>query len=246
MLYVLRNHRTSICLRQSSGLFVCCWIPSNWFSRIPKNIPMFFHLAATSVSSLIVSERSSSSVAVDKRTFSHGCTFIYITQSVANLPRGVKSISDQPSSAMVLLCVHSVTSRLSSPQKSKKTLHILLLFVPPPDYYVYYVTCYSKHILLVKRNNIHKQSTHCIHYSRVVDCSLSQWRRKIPEIGLIKSCMRKHHCCRSWSAQAWKLLGNVHMCPSQCPSQCPICAQNVYKLGHSLYTEATAWPPVVH
>ena len=39
-------------------------------------------------------------------------------QSVANLPRGVKSISDQPSSAMVLLCVHSVTSRLSSPQKN--------------------------------------------------------------------------------------------------------------------------------
>ena len=26
------------------------------------------------------------------------------------------------------------------------------------------------------------------------------------------------HCCKSWSAQAWKLLGNVHMCPSQCPS----------------------------
>ena len=31
-----------------------------------------------------------------------------------------------------------------------------------------------------------------------------------------------------------------------CPSQCPICAQHVYKLGHSLYTEATAWPPLVH
>ena len=31
-----------------------------------------------------------------------------------------------------------------------------------------------------------------------------------------------------------------------CPSQCPICAQQVYKLGHSLYTEATAWPPLVH
>ena len=51
-----------------------------------------------------------------------------------------------------------------------------------------------------------------------------------------------YHCCRSWSAQAWKLLGNVHMCPSQCP----ICAQHVYKLGHSLYTEVTAWPPPVH
>ena len=31
-----------------------------------------------------------------------------------------------------------------------------------------------------------------------------------------------------------------------CPSQCPICAQHVYKLGHSLYTEATAWPALVH
>ena len=26
------------------------------------------------------------------------------------------------------------------------------------------------------------------------------------------------HCCKSWSAQAWKLLGNVHMCPSLCAS----------------------------
>ena len=49
------------------------------------------------------------------------------------------------------------------------------------------------------------------------------------------------HCCRSWGAQTWKLPGNVHMCPSQCP----ICAQHVYKLGHFLYTEATAWPPLV-
>ena len=31
-----------------------------------------------------------------------------------------------------------------------------------------------------------------------------------------------------------------------CPSQCLICAQHVYQLGHSLYTEATAWPPLVH
>ena len=31
-----------------------------------------------------------------------------------------------------------------------------------------------------------------------------------------------------------------------CPSPCPICAQHVYKLGHSLYTGATAWPPLVH
>ena len=125
MLYVLCNQRTSICLRQSSGLSVCCWIPSNWFSRIPKNIPMFFHLAATSVTSLIVSERSSSSVAVDKRNISSWMRI----HSLRNLPPGVKSISDQPSSAMVLSYVHSVTSRLSSPQKNKnkkkqkQTLH---------------------------------------------------------------------------------------------------------------------------
>ena len=50
------------------------------------------------------------------------------------------------------------------------------------------------------------------------------------------------HCCRSWSPQAWKLLGNVHLCPSQCP----ICAQHLYKLGHSLYTGATAWSLLVH
>ena len=31
-----------------------------------------------------------------------------------------------------------------------------------------------------------------------------------------------------------------------CPSQCPICAQHVYKLGHDLYTRATAWPLLVH
>ena len=48
--------------------------------------------------------------------------------------------------------------------------------------------------------------------------------------------------CDTWSAQAWKLLGNVHMCPSQCP----ICACPVYKLGHSLYTGATAWTLLVH
>ena len=40
------------------------------------------------------------------------------------------------------------------------------------------------------------------------------------------------HCCRSWNAQAWKLLGNVHMYPSQRP----ICAQRVYKLEYCLYT----------
>ena len=31
-----------------------------------------------------------------------------------------------------------------------------------------------------------------------------------------------------------------------CPSQCPICACPVYKLGHSLYTGATAWAFLVH
>ena len=51
-----------------------------------------------------------------------------------------------------------------------------------------------------------------------------------------------NYCCKSWSAQAWKLLGNVHMCPSQCL----YCAQHVYELGHSLYTGATAWPLLVH
>ena len=30
-----------------------------------------------------------------------------------------------------------------------------------------------------------------------------------------------------------------------CPSQCPIYAQHVYKLGHTLYTRATAWPLLV-
>ena len=48
--------------------------------------------------------------------------------------------------------------------------------------------------------------------------------------------------CDTWSAQAGKLLGNVHMCPSQCPS----CACPVYKLGHTLYTGATAWTLLVH
>ena len=31
-----------------------------------------------------------------------------------------------------------------------------------------------------------------------------------------------------------------------CPSQCPICACPVYKLGHSMYTRATAWALLVH
>ena len=48
--------------------------------------------------------------------------------------------------------------------------------------------------------------------------------------------------CDTWSAQAGKLLGNVHMCPSQCP----ICAQHVYKLGYSLHTRATAWALLAH
>ena len=48
--------------------------------------------------------------------------------------------------------------------------------------------------------------------------------------------------CDTQSAQAGKLLGNVHMCPSQCP----ICACPVYKLGHPLYTGTTAWTLLVH
>ena len=31
-----------------------------------------------------------------------------------------------------------------------------------------------------------------------------------------------------------------------CLRQCPICTQHVYKLGHSLYTGATAWPLLTH
>ena len=71
--------------------------------------------------------------------------------------------------------------------------------------------------------------------------------------GVDKRGVDKMHCCKSWSAQAWKLLGNVHMCPSQCPSMYtpPVCKewpsssssvqgnwacvnfQAVSKLGHS-------------
>ena len=62
------------------------------------------------------------------------------------------------------------------------------------------------------------------------------------------------HCCKSWSAQAWKLLGKVHMCPSpcpsmytlpvykewpssapvykECPSLCTCCVQIEHGLGH--------------
>ena len=65
-----------------------------------------------------------------------------------------------------------------------------------------------------------------------------------------------HHCCKSWSAQAWKLLGNVHMCPSQCPSMYtpPVykkwpssssSVQGVSKLVHMLCTNwALAWAHV--
>ena len=42
---------------------------------------------------------------------------------------------------------------------------------------------------------------------------------------------KRLHCCKSWSAQAWKLLGNVHMCPSMY-KQCPCCAQILHWLGH--------------
>ena len=41
------------------------------------------------------------------------------------------------------------------------------------------------------------------------------------------------------------ILGNC-LEMNTCPSQCPICAQHVYKLGHSLYTGATAQLPLVH
>ena len=103
---------------------------------------------------------------------------IHITQSVANLPRGVKSISDQPS-AMVLSCVHSVTSRLSSPQKKLSTL-CYYLSLPR------IITCTMLHVYrnayYLSRETIFISSHSRIHYSRVVDCSLSQWRRQIPQI----------------------------------------------------------------
>ena len=60
--------------------------------------------------------------------------------------------------------------------------------------------------------------------------------------GWIEISDQATHTAVEVGVQAWKLLGNIHMCPSQCP----ICAQHVYKLGHSLYTGATAWPLLVH
>ena len=64
------------------------------------------------------------------------------------------------------------------------------------------------------------------------------------------------HCCKSWSAQAWKLLGNVHMCPSLCASMytAPVykgwpsssfSVQGVSKFVHMLCTNWTlAWAHV--
>ena len=65
-----------------------------------------------------------------------------------------------------------------------------------------------------------------------------------------------YHCCKSWSAQAWKLLGNVHMCPSLCASMytAPVykgwpsssfSVQGVSKFVHMLCTNWTlAWAHV--
>ena len=64
------------------------------------------------------------------------------------------------------------------------------------------------------------------------------------------------HCCKCWSAQAWKLLGNVHMCPSLCTSMytAPVykgwpssssSVQGVSKFVHMLCTNWTlAWAHV--
>ena len=58
--------------------------------------------------------------------------------------------------------------------------------------------------------------------------------------------------CDIWSAQAGKLLGNVHMCPASsqavhvlCTSLGTPCIQELL-LGHSLYTRAIAWAHFVH
>ena len=42
-----------------------------------------------------------------------------------------------------------------------------------------------------------------------------------------------------WFTNAWN-------CLEMYTYACPICAQHVCKLGHSLYTEATAWALLVH
>ena len=58
-----------------------------------------------------------------------------------------------------------------------------------------------------------------------------------------------NHCCKSWSAQAWKLLGNVHMPkPASVQAcihlQCTSSGQTVapvYKECPSLYMLCTSW-----
>ena len=55
------------------------------------------------------------------------------------------------------------------------------------------------------------------------------------------------HCNKSWSAQAWKRLGNVHMCPSQCPSQCPsMYTPSVYKEWPSSSSSVQGVSKLVH
>ena len=74
-------------------------------------------------------------------------------------------------------------------------------------------------------------------------------------IVIVTILQKKVHCCKSWSAQAWKLLGNVHICPSQfvhtmCTSLDTSCTLELL-LGHSMYVHlkyihawALAWTRV--
>ena len=71
-----------------------------------------------------------------------------------------------------------------------------------------------------------------------------------------KSLINPYHCCKCWSAQAWELLGNVHMCPSLCANMytAPVykgwpssssSVQRVSKFVHMLCTNwALAWAHV--
>ena len=45
------------------------------------------------------------------------------------------------------------------------------------------------------------------------------------------------HCCKSWSAQAWKLLGNVHMCQSLCPSMYTLPVYKEWPSSATVYKE---------
>ena len=74
--------------------------------------------------------------------------------------------------------------------------------------------------------------------------------------GVDQTGVDKIHCCKSWSAQAWKLLRNVHAPCIQCPSMYtpPVCkewpsssssVQGVSKLVNMLCTNwALAWARV--